>query len=142
MFGLSFKEIYTKVIINACVNNKNIYKDGIRELMKKEKSGQVSDKEIEKMMLDTRRKYLDAVLKSVQNALEVGSPKIISRFNLFLSSEITKHEEGMMAGSIYNICSKAIKNREADSRTCVFLNHAQNDIMEKVLYELSTENNV
>ena len=76
---------------------------------------------------------------------DVSSPAIAVRIQLALASpalcgyEDIDISNGIMAGSLYAICFYAIKNKVAEPRDCVRLNHLQHEIMNDALSEQDNE---
>lgn len=143
MFGLSIKEMLYKVIVNACYNCKKIYKDSILERLDELSSS--DDESLERINMEIRQKYLNAVKNSVVEHFRLSTPAIYARINLALLSpalcgyEDINPENGMMAGSVYAICYYGINDRVAPAKLCIKLNHIQNDIMDEVLQEIADE---
>lgn len=140
------KEMLYKSIVNACHNCKNTYKYSIVENLDDLKN---ADSETsEKIALAARRKYLDDVTNTVIDSFRLSSPAIFARMQLGLLSpamcgmEGFNPDDGFMAGSLFAVCYFAIKNKIAPGKTCIQLNHIQNDIMDQVLREIAEEYNL
>ena len=143
MFGLSTKEVLTKVIRNACQNKKQVYKNAIMRNWADLNSADENQRE--QLLFDIQKEYLDAVVEAVFASYQVSSPMIYERmFMVLLSPSMCGYEEinpdnGMMAGSLYAICYYALKNKYASPNDCIRLNHIQNEIMNQALHELQNE---
>ena len=143
MFGISTKEVLSNAILNASKNKIEIYQRGIIANIDA-LNGDV-EAEKEEAIISVRREYLDVVANSVINTFDVSSPTIAARIQLALMSpalcgyEDIDISNGIMAGSLYAICFYAIKNKVAEPRDCVRLNHLQHEIMNDALSEQDNE---
>jgi hypothetical protein len=143
MFGLSTKEVLSKAILNASKNKVGIYKQRIMSNIDVLNGDE--EAATEEVLISVRREYLDEVANSVISTFDVSSPAIAARIQLALMSpalcgyEDIDISNGIMAGSLYAICYYAIKNKVAEPRDCVRLNHLQHDIMNTALAELDSE---
>ncbi|MPM74049.1 hypothetical protein SDC9_121034 [bioreactor metagenome] len=143
MFGLSTREVLTKVILNSVKNNIGIYKQSIIDNISNIKS----NPELENTVLfqSIRQEYLDHVSNDVFNSFKLSSPSIAARIQLTLMSpslcgyDDINFENGILAGSIYAICYYSMNNKVAAPKDCINLNHIHNDIMEQALSELDKE---
>lgn len=146
MFGLSTRERLSKVIINACMECKDVYKNGIMnniELF----DGMENEDDASSLIISIRKEYLDAVVNSVLSSLQISFPFVISRIRRIMTSpgifgleDVVDGENGIAAGRLFVICYYAIKNTiPTPVREWIELNHLQNDIMNEVLSEIEGE---
>lgn len=142
MFGLSTREMLKKVILNLSRNNLDIYKSGIKKNIEKLNCG--TETEVNEILFEVRKEYLDSVMDSVISSFRAGSPQVADKmFMLLLSPKMCGYDidldSGVMAGSVYAISYYAIKNKKARAKDCVRLNHLQNDIINEMLKQLDSE---
>ncbi len=141
MFGLSMREVLEKNIRNACINNKGVYKEQVIELL--EKYSDDLDNIAEEDFYLARMAYLNSVFDSITAGLRSADPSILVRVDMAaLSPAVCGFDgldisQGISAGATFAICYWALTGKEASIRTCQFLSHFQNAMMDEVLVELA-----
>ncbi|HIX65300.1 MAG TPA: hypothetical protein H9736_03540 [Candidatus Anaerotruncus excrementipullorum] len=147
MFGLSKQELLVKTIKNACINELPQYDTAIKDFLNSANDPNISDETINKLYLDARRNYFDAVCCHILNSFSISSPNIYARFKLAmmnpqmtgLPSEFSSDylsSNGISAGAVFAFAYFALTNKKVDTklfRTMSMLNHYQVDLMNNTL---------
>lgn len=149
MFGLSTKEKLLELVKNACDTNISVYEQSIVTLFgmydsfaKSNTDDMTEDELLNDLILKARQYYLDTVAYSVLTFFSNLPPKIYMRFTSYIANPSAcgldgyDTERGIAAGALYHMCYYAYKGKEPNPQDCVFLNHYQHKLMDKVLESL------
>ncbi|MFQ6830508.1 hypothetical protein [Butyricicoccus pullicaecorum] len=154
MFGLSQRELLSKMVKNACENNLSVYENGIKDYMAE--FGDIDDEELaislgaEQKQHEVVESYFTAVYSSIRESLHTSSPKIAIRFDFAVQTlcmgsdtlglgklDMEYFQNGIPAGIVFALAYYAFTNKRITSnkltQTCVMLNHYQIALMDRVL---------
>lgn len=137
MFGLSTAELLEQTVKNACINCKSVYYNAVEENLSLFQNG--SEEEQNDIAINCRSEYLNSVFDSVASSLRASDPRNSARLNLVLMSprlcgyDNIDFTYGIGAGSTFAMCYWALTGKIAAAKTCIRLNHFQNDIINEVL---------
>ena len=132
MFGLSTREMLHRVIMNiseSCVHELEedllYHKDAI------ERS---SEEDQEKILTGIQTRYFDDVANGVISSIKANSPVAYQRLRLAMQAPLMcgydiDTSKWLMAGSLYALCFFAYKNKTADPKDCIAMNHEQNNLI-------------
>ena len=149
MFGFSKQKTLVTAIKNACDNELKIYEDAVVNFLKVyNKYPNMSEDEVNTLVVKARRDYLNTVCDKIWNSFAVSSPKIHTRFRLALMNPSMTglpdemnvdyfSRNGISAGAVFAFAYFALTDKRVDStkmfHTMSTLNHYQDDLMNEVL---------
>ena len=144
MFGLSIKDQLFNLIIAASEKALVGFENDI-EAFYLDYNDLENEEDIIVEYQKVLRRYLDAVSNDVISIIHDGPSSISARLSvtLYVPSRCgypdIDFRNGLRAGSLYALCFYAHKNKPANPKDCIFLNHYQNNLIDSVLVKLDAK---
>lgn len=145
VFGFTKKEKLTKLIIESSKSNIEQYKSDARDWMERGRRDLLDEKDREKIYMEIRRNYCDAVEEDVVAAISEEDPSMTEKIEkIIMNPSLCGYKMDLtsgilMAGRVFAICYYAIRGVKADPDDCVSLNNMQNDLMNRAMGEITEE---